>query len=345
MSGYLTPSNAASCGTILHGLRPLFPPSLLADAGWERLLQVAGALPAVAARHLGFEFRLNNPVPAADFFVAIAPGTDIAQHVVHQGQAAKPGSAAAALGWCIAQLDQPDSFLSQWADLAILEYDLAEIPVGTRPEPSLFLRLRSKAEPDIQRFLASTLAIAVGWTEDSQECSEVERACVALPPKAMFMHLGAMPERALRAIRVVVSRIAEEEVPGFLTRLRYPGPIQPVEAVLACLRDVYASLVLSIDVTQRGLLPHLGLELYVARGDWTAAKRSDWLPLIARLEERGWCSSAKAHGLRSWSGSDKIFAEKSNFFAHRGINHVKITVGEAVTQVKAYCGLGYLPIK
>ena len=344
MSGYLTPSTAASCGTILHGLRPLFPPSLLANAGWERLRQVAEALPAVAARHIGFEFRLNNPVPAADFFVSIAPGTAIAQHVVHQGRAAKPGSATAALGRCIAQLDQPDSFLSQWANLAILEYDLAEIPAGTRPEPGLFLRLRSKADPDIQRFLASTLATAVGWPENSQECSEVERVFTALPPKAMFIHLGAMPDRALRAIRVVVG-IGEGAVPGFLTRLRYPGPIQPVEAVLACMRDVCASLVLSIDVTQRGVLPHLGLELYVARGDWTAAQRSDWLPLIARLEERGWCSPAKAHGLRSWSGSDKVYAEKSSFFAHRGINHVKITVGETVTQAKAYCGLGCLPIK
>ena len=341
----LAPANARSCGTVLRGLHSLFPSSLLAGIGWERLLEVAGELPATTAKHLGFEFRLNNPIPDADFFVVIQSGTDLARHVVGRGNVAKPGSAAAALGWCITQLSQPDSSLSQWADLAILEYDLAEVPAGERPEPGVFLRLRSPAGPELPHSLADTLAATVGWPQDPREHRQVERVFAALPPGAGFMQAGAMPGRALRAIRLVVGGVEEEEVPGFLRRLCYPGPIRPVEASLARLRDVCSSLVLSIDVTRRGLLPRLGLELYVARGDWTAARRSDWLPLIARLEELSWCCPAKAHGLRAWSGSEKIYDEEGLFLAHKGINHVKVAIEGTVAQAKAYCGMGYFPIK
>ena len=345
MSNSLASANAASCGTVLRGLHPLFPPSLLAGGGWERVLGVADELPATAAKHIGFELRLNNPVPDADFSVAIHLGTDVERHVVDRGEAAKPGSAAAALGWCVTQLKQPDSSLSQWADLVILEYDLAEVPAGEHPEPGVFLRLRSPAGPGLRRSLADTIATAVGWPLDPQERRQVERVFAALPEGARFMHAGAMPDRARRAIRLIVRGLKPAGVPGFLTRLGYPGPIQPVAAVLADLGDVYASFVLSIDVTQRGVLPRLGLELYVAREDWTAARRSYWLPLIARLEELAWCSPAKAHGLRSWPGSEKIYGEERLFAALKGINHVKITVEEAVTQVKAYCGLSYFPLK
>ena len=344
MSDYLASVNAASCGTVLRGLHSLFPPSLLAGRGWERVLGVADELPATTAKHIGFEFRLNNPVPDADFFAVVHLGTDIERHVVGRGEAAKPGSAAAALGWCMTQLKQPDSSLSQWADLVILEYDLAEVPAGEHPEPGVFLRLRRSAGPD-WGCVTDTLATAVGWPPDPQEHRQVERVFAALPEGAGFMHVGAMPDRTRRAIRLVVAGLKPEEVLGFLTRLCYPGPLQPVEAVLSGLGDVFSSCILSFDVTQRELLPRLGLEFYVARGDWVETRRSDWLPLIARLEELDWCSSAKAHGLRSWPGSEKVYGDEGFFLAYQGINHVKITVEEAVTQAKAYCGLSYAPLK
>ena len=345
MSDSLASTNAASCGTVLRGLHSLFPPSLLAGGSWERVLGVADELPATAAKHIGFEFRLNNPVPDADFFAVVHLDTDLEQHVVGRGETAKPGSAAAALGWCVTQLKQPDSSLSQWADLMILEYDLAEVPAGERPEPGVFLRLRSPAGPDLPSGLTDTLATAVGWPPDPREHRQVERVFAALPPGAGFMHVGAMPDRTRRAIRLVVAGLKQEGVPGFLTRLGYPGPLQPIEAVFADLGAVFSSCILSFDVTQRGVLPRLGIELYVARGDWVETQRSDWLPLLARLEELGWCSPAKAHGLRAWPGSEKVYGAEGFFLAYQGINHVKVTVEGAVTQAKAYCGLSYAPIK
>ena len=329
----------------MRGLHSLVPPSLLAGEGWERVLGVADDLPATAAKHIGFEFRLNNPVPDADFFAVVHLDTDLERHVIGRGESAKPGSAAAALGWCITQLKQPDSPLSQWTDLVILEYDLAEVPAGEHPEPGVFLRLRSPTSPDLWDCLTDTLATAVGWPPDPQEHRQVERVFAALPESAGFMHVGAMPDRTRRAIRLVVAGLKSEEVPGFLTRVGYPGPLQPVEAVLAGLGDVSASCILSFDVTQHELLPRLGIEFYVAQGDWVETKLNDWLPLIDRLEELGWCSAAKAHGLRSWPRSEKVYDEQGFFLAYQGINHVKITVEGTVTQAKAYCGLSYVPFQ
>ena len=132
--------------TILRRLRPLFPPVLIDGLGWKHLLDLAADLPAEGAKHMGFEFRLNDPVPAADFCLAVQPdNTEVAQHFIRRGRAAQPGSAAAALAWLITQLGEAGSTLSLWANLAGLEYDLADFlhnPPEHRSEPGVFLRLR-----------------------------------------------------------------------------------------------------------------------------------------------------------------------------------------------------------
>ena len=336
--------------TILRGLRPLFPPALFDGLGWESLLHLGAELPAEVARHMGFEFRLDDPTPAADFCLAIRRNQEVAKHFIEKGSSAKPGSSAAALAWLVSQMGDRDSSLARWIALAGLEYDLIDSLQAPedRPEPGVFLSFRRPSEEsdvrpiDLARAeLAKTFAAAVGWDEDPGEQFQVERMFDALPSeKAGLMNAGALPGRTPRGIRLVVS-IQASQIPGFLERLKWPGAISSVETIISQVGDVCPGYALSFDVFAGGVAPRLGLELFVREGGWMQTTRTNWQALIGRLREKGWCSADKAEALLAWPGRQMIYCNQQLFTAYQGINHCKITIQGDAMQAKAYTGMTY----
>jgi hypothetical protein len=124
-----------SFGEFLGDLQILFPPALVAGAGWQRLLALARRLPIhVADNRFGFEFHLLDPDPAADFCVVPLPGTRLAEFYIRQGERAAAGSEEAALGAFLAtshaDAAPPHGLPARSECGVILEYDLAGISLG-----------------------------------------------------------------------------------------------------------------------------------------------------------------------------------------------------------------------
>ena len=348
-----------SFADILRGLHPLFPASLLAGAGWTRLLERVTELPAAAAAFFGFEFRLGDPDPSADLCVPVA--WDIAATAALEMpvarrfiQEARSGAclhpSRTALARCISGFGRADSTLARWAEGALLEYDVGAIGPST---PGVYFALRREPGPSghdvrdsARRDIACTLADACGWPADAAEQNEVERAIDALPRGARIAQAGAMPDRAGRAVRLVIRGIDEDAVPDFLARLRWPGPIDSVTGILTDLLAVSATFALSLDVTARGLGQRLGLEMCAGKGlDWQDTTRADWQPCVARLMEREWCTPSKARGLLAWPGHQKVYSDHAIFLAHQGINHLKITVAGDDVEAKGYVGMSFVPLQ
>ena len=339
---------------ILEGCRPLFPPELLGSGGWERLLDRAKRLPrSVLDVHFGFEFRLGEPSPEADLFVAIRPGSDLSRHYIREGARAEPGSPAATLAAGLReQAGKPDSYLARAVSGVVLEYDLAGLaPHRPPPPPGIFLSPRRSAPGSRDGFfehrdpaaLLAALAVTVGWNGHEEMLGAVERILAALPERGYVFHAGALPARSPRALRILLKGIAKEEVPALLERVEWPGPTAAAADVLASMDDLVAYVAVSLDVTARGPGPRLGLELYRAP-KWFAADRRGWRPFIARLVECGWCLPAKAEGLRRWPGTDMLFGDGEAHLVRQGINHVKVVVeGGVRTEAKAYVGMGVRP--
>ena len=339
---------------ILEGCRPLFPPELLGSGGWERLLDRAKRLPrSVLDAHFGFEFRLGEPSPEADLFVAIRPGSDLSRHYVREGARAEPGSPAATLAAGLReQAEKPDSYLARAVSGVVLEYDLAGLaPHRPPPPPGIFLSPRRSAPGSRDGFfehrdpaaLLAALAVTVGWNGHEEMLGAVERILAALPERGYVFHAGALPARSPRALRILLKGIAKEEVPVLLEQVEWPGPTAAAAGVLASMDDLVAYVAVSLDVTARGPGPRLGLELYRAP-KWFAADRRGWRPFIARLVECGWCLPAKAEGLRRWPGTEKLFGDGEAHHVRQGINHVKVVVERGVrTEAKAYVGMGVRP--
>ncbi len=350
----------ATFADILRELRPLFPASLLGGAGWARLLARAAELPAAAAAFFGFECRLGNPYPLVDVCVPVASDigapaameAPVARRFVRdaRGGARLPPSRAA-LARCIGGFGRADSALARWAEGALLEYDVAASGAGGRDTPGIYFRLRRGPGPsghDVQgsarRDIARTLAAASGWPADPAEQCEVERAVDALPRGARISQAGAMPDRAERAVRLVVRDIDAGAVPDFLARLRWPGRIALAGGVLTDLLAVSARFALSFDVTARGVGRRLGLEVYAGGGGWQDTTRGDWRLCVATLVEKGWSVPSKARGLLAWPGHQKMYFDNAVFLAHQGINHLKITVAGDVVEAKGYVGMSLVPL-
>lgn len=333
----------------LPAIRELIPHALIDDPGWNRLLQRVGELPAEPdVSRCGFEFRLGETRASADFCAVVAPGEALAEHYIRQAQAAPSGSPAAALGHYLVQLGEPEA-APRWVAGTLLEYDVAAAEAG-QSAPGVFLRVRRAREcGGAQRWsareLTATVARAVGWEPDQGEQLAVERLCAALPAGAEVAHIGAMPGRSPRAVRLVLQGIGHAQIAQLLERLEWAGPIPTAQAVLASLRELLPRFWLSVDVNAGGVLPRLGLELFRAgqgsreiAGWWTTG-RGEWRPVVEWLVDHGWCLPAKAQGLLAWCALDRFYARRAVYLLYKGINHVKLTFEEGSdVQAKAYAG-------
>ena len=352
---------AGKLGTLLEEIRAFVPCELIGDSEWYRLLGRVGGLPEEGvASSCGFEFRLDVASPAADLFVVIRPGEPLAHYYIRQGTADGADAAAAALARHLVRMDpevgpsRGDS-VAGWNDGMTLEYDVAEV-VGN-PAPGVFLRLRLAHSPERKdphhchpRTAAAGIAAAVGWEPDEEERRAVERAFGALPAGSEVAHIGGLPGRRPRAVRLLVQRIERTEVPDFLERVQWPGAAGGVVMVLNDFGDIYRRFRLSVDLSARGTAPRLGVEMFVGddwdrEDDWLKTDIGQWRPMVERLEARGWCLPEKARGLLAWPGGRQLYGTRGVYLLYMGINHVKLLIEHGAIRAKAYTGLHCAPVR
>ena len=350
-------SQAGTLGTVLQDVRRFLPRELVGDREWERILECAGALPAAGmARGCGFEFRLDDPSPAADFFVVVEPQEALAQYYIEQGTAAgTPATgAAAALARHLALMDpfRRDS-VAGWTDGMTLEYDVAKVARNRCPAPGVFLRIRQRRDakrrephPCDPVIAAAGIAAAVGWNRNAEEERAVERAFRALPTGGEVAHIGALPgRRAARAVRLLVQRIGWSDIPAYLESVRWPGSVSSVVSALGVLADLDRRFRLSVDLSAHGTGPRLGVEVFVGADwspvdDWLRTDIRDWKPVVARLEAGANCLAEKASGLRAWPRIERLYGPEGVHLLYMGINHVKLLIGDGrEARWKAYTGL------
>ena len=102
------------------------------------------------------------------------------------------------------------------------------------------MRLAEDSEPHDrpQSLPIATLAGAVGWTDDEEAGRWVARALATFPPGARVAHVGTLPGRSPRAVRLVIQGIGRDEIVGVLERLGRRESIRPATEILAELGEV-----------------------------------------------------------------------------------------------------------
>ena len=313
------------CGAFLRGLRPLVPRLLVDERGWRRLLARAGGL---AASFLGFEFRLGGVERDADLVLALIPGSEAESAHVRRGRNAQPDSVEAGIARLLRRSGEMPAPL-----VTMLEYDVADVPAASFPPPAVFQGLWRRADrergirdPLTAGRIAGALAAAVGRTVDEGEVAAVRSLVGALPPPGRLAHVGAMPGREPRMVRVMVAGLDADGVAGSLRRLGWPGPMPAVAAVLDLVKDLPLCFGMQLEVTAQGVLPRVGVEVFLPP-ERRAAGGASWRPVLTALERAGCSLRGKSRGLLAFPGRERVL-DDGIFEVRMDVNHVKISVEE-----------------
>lgn len=331
----------------LFGLASSFVPDALLDgSGWESVLaRVGGGLPAsaVMSNLAGFEFRLWDSEPSADFGLTLTAPTALVDFLADRGRKASPGSRAAALGAFVSELSS-----DAWPSSGILEYDVVGVPGGAHPDPGLFINVgpyQENAGVPPPTEVVGILADALGMERDDNERSAVQRVCEALPPGAYVHSMGAMPGRELRSVRVSAKGVEAGEVAEFLGRVGWTGPVSLLEDTLAGMLAVAPCFFVALDVAPHGPLPRVGFGMTPSPSDeddyvrWLYGARNDWRPVIEHMVNAGLCLPHKGDALISLANVNRLSHSLGALVIFQALAWVKVSVSDHGARAKAYSAI------
>ena len=340
---------ASSFAQVMTAIRPCISKDLHDGQPWERLLACTRDLPAEAATYwFGFEYKLQDPLPAADLCIGVRLHSLISRHYADRGRAAGADAAAAAFAQALLESERDGSFLSRVIGGAIVEYDIST-DLGSR-SPGIFLACpefwdRGKRGHTDPGALCAALAAATGQPECDKQRQSLEMLFNALPSGVRIPFAGAFPGRGSRSVRVLVAGLEADDVPGLLQRVNWPGSISAATAAVSGFRDLAPYITVAIDVGPDGVSPRLGLEMFQSPSllDRFESSPEVWQRFIDRLVERGLCLPAKAVGLRDTARLQFVADPASGFRARRVINHFKIGLHNDSVEAKAYVAFSTMP--
>lgn len=250
---------------------------------------------------------------------------------------------------------EPETLLGRYVERLWLELDIrGEPPEGTLPAPGIFVGLKpettAEASPETWRQLVTeVLELLAGQPPEPALLGRFEGCVRSLPAGAFVQYLGLMLSRGGGTVRFVFAKLAEAELPRFLTAVGWPGPIEELPAVLADLITAGGETLhpgasaLQLDIGPAGVLPGIGLE-YVLDRSVQAEGRIGEQRFFEHLVDRNLCSAEKlaaltelpGRTLEPWRGICQVGHS-------RQIHHVKLALGpRGPSQAKAYYGRSLL---
>ena len=130
-------------------------------------------------------------------------------------------------------------------------------------------------------------------------------------------------------------------MPNYLTRAGWSGPADLAGELAAEAASFDLKVSLAIDVTEYGLGPRIGLELFASIG-WKAPPPL-WYPFLKRLLDRGLCLPEKERALRRLPRRELVFMNDGARWLLSGINHVKVVISDGSVSAKAYPMMKLVP--
>jgi hypothetical protein len=257
-----------------------------------------GSLAAGMTSLFGFECRLGQEEPAADFLVRVGTAPE-EWPVLELHAVGCDGETWRHIGAVLSERAKPSSPFSAMLQNLWLEYDLAG-PMNTASTPSVFFgtnRLVRKAETEWASELVARLR---GEPLSAASRQTVNELVAVLPEAAKLFQVGVMCSRPRAPLRVCVIGQGLSEVCTFLAAVRWPGEWPLVAEVLGQFTPVIDYVALDLDILDDGrLAPRLGIELYQRTNSDLSHRMVE---LINRLTDANLCLPQKSVGLLAWCG-------------------------------------------
>ena len=348
-------------------IKPQVSEQLIDAAHWADIEAIAQWLPSPITNFFGFECRLGDPTPKADFLLSI--GTDETGQRILAGQNPRYHLNAELLRAPVWQ--QVQQFTQTWLDEASdlhahvnniwLEFDVdgrsAEPPV-----PSCFLGTQTLlVNPDAE---APSLQHPHHWVPqtaipqlqglpmDAALERQLLRCLDTLPIGSHVFQVGLMLARKVNLVRICLRNITPSQVLTYLQQLEWPGSIDALSPELMTLSNLADRVDVDLDVSPQGIEPKLGFECYLqAQPKYNPA----WATLLDYLVAESWCLPQKRDALLSYPGFvrerdhrdrwpphlkklSQFLGESKEGVFFRGLHHIKMVFHiDQMVEAKAYC--------
>jgi hypothetical protein len=329
------------------------PPVLVPPAARDRVLHVAGRIPAALTRAAYLECRLREgPDPVDLIFRVEREGAEIlaGRHPgVDPSRLLGSGPAWTAVAdFCRAWLDGNDPAWALVRHLWLeLDLDEPEFPgAPPLPPPSVFVAFDDDATvamstDQVLDLVERVLAPLAPCAMDDDTRFRLRGVLERRPPGAAVPYAGVMLSRARQAVRVYLSRVPGALVPGLLNEVGWPEDQGRMAAeAVAAMRDAGAPEIgmLHLDVLEGALLPRLGVEYTLERRSQIRGRVAEQA-FLDTLAERRLCDPERRDALLSWPGYELLTLRHELWpsLLARRVNCIKLVhEPDREPQMKAY---------
>ncbi len=341
---------------------PYISEDLISKDQMEKIGKVARHFPSQLSSFFGFECKLGETEPKADFLFCITQANDERRILSNNHPKAPfPESFAEEEVWQrinrFAQAwNSPGSPLYYQANKIWFEFDMDEIDIE-KPVPSFFFGPQNiNSREDVKNVCSAAFEPLLGNKLDIAIQKSLWHCIDTLPEHARIFQVGTMLSRNTTAIRICINKTKPADILSILQNLDWSGELEELKSLLNSLVDVVDFISLAIDLGSKAG-SKIGLECYI-NDDETASDK--WIRFMALLVEWNLCQPAKEKGLLSFGGgvhrfmTDKIWPEHwltaSRQIKNRQLSaylrnphHIKITYRpQQPLEAKAYLGVKHL---
>ena len=348
-------------------VKPYVSDQLIDAAHWADIEAIAQWLPGPITNFFGFECRLGDPTPQADFLLSI--GAKEAGQRILAGQSPRYPIDTALLKEPVWQ--QVQQFTQTWLDAASdlhpnvnniwLEFDVdgssAEPPI-----PSCFFGSHTiLVNPDTAEHSAehphrwvpqTAIAQLQGKMMDTALEAQLLHCLDALPVGSHVFQVGLMLARQVNMVRICLRGITPKQVLTYLEALGWAGSLEALSPYLMKLSQLADRVDVDLDVSPQGIRPKLGFECYLQA---QPKHNPAWGQFLDYLVTEGWCLPEKREALLTYPGFARERDNRDRWPSHlrklshflgdhregvffRGLHHVKLVFHtDHMVEAKAYC--------
>ncbi len=284
---------------IVAALAPLQSEGLLSPSEIDRICHSeAGALPAGITSRFGFECRLTQDQPVADFLVRVGAQREEWSVLEHYA-ASQEQETWRRIRELLTSRRQPGSTLPEKLRNLWLEYDLSD-PASAALGPSVFFGTQHLTKNAHTGWAIGLVEALGGEPLSGASRNTLDRVLKLLSEHAAVFQVGVMSSRPKAPLRVCVNGLDYGEFHAFLAAARWPGDWQQLDETLRRFVPVTDSFALDLDILGDGrLAPKLGVELYQS---YNIDLKPRLLDLVSRLNDSHLCLPLRSNGLLAWSG-------------------------------------------
>lgn len=306
LSSYPVPSNVFASNYLNHA-KPFLPESLVSNDNFADIQSVSRYFPSNVTSFLGFECRLGEKTPRADFAFAISGmGNDRDVFIKLLKDDYLPDDFFTKNEWknisgFAAAWSNPDSLIHKNVQCFWLEFDLFDKTPET-PVPCVFFGPKKSSSSNYDWIVNEALPLLKGGRIPEKVVDLFYTSIGKIPDNATLFQVGTMLSRASNAVRVHVNKLKPEQILPYLKDIGYNDKENKLNDLINELDDKADRFVVSFDITDDGIGSKIGIELSFSDNNFD--KESRWKDLLDYLEEKNLCLKEKKEALLSYQGAE-----------------------------------------